>query len=210
MDGLEQIQLSKRQIKNEETKRKLLNAMEQIMKKYSYNTVTIRNICKVSGVAYGSFYNLFESKEEFLRYYLTSDFVQYMEDYYKRHTEFKKMNGLEKSIDIFVCCAKYNIEKGIRFISSFYSPENYTLFPDINEPDKEYSFTPLVRLGREYLNKAKTEGQLKADADVEKTVNTFCYLFNGITFNWCVSQGKLDMIGMTEKVLKEYIQVINV
>ena len=59
--------------------------METIMEEDDYNTVTIRNICQVSGVSYGSFYNLYESKEVFLREYLTEEFTKYLRNYYSTH-----------------------------------------------------------------------------------------------------------------------------
>lgn len=201
--------LTKRQIKSAETKEKLCDAMIYIMDEYDYNTVTIRNICKVSGVSYGSFYNLFDSKEDFLRYYLTSDFTKFKENYYQEHKEFQALSNIEKSIDIFVCCARYNVSKGIKFIKGFYSPDNKSLCPLENEGQKEYSFTPLVREAIEYLEQAKKDGTLKEETDIRQLVNEYCFLFNGITFNWCISNGKYDMVGLTRQYLTEYVQSQN-
>lgn len=209
MDNLQGIGKTKRQKKNEETRQKLCKAMERIMNEYDYNTVTIRNICKVAEVAYGSFYNLFDSKEAFLMYYLTHDFTQYMEQYYLENQEFDKLSCLEKSVDIFVCCARYNVEKGLKFIRAFYSPDNDSLFPDMGMPEKDYSFTPLMRQGREYLKKAKENGELNTKADIEKMIHMYCYLFNGITFNWCLSKGNIDVVGLTQKMLTGCIREEN-
>lgn len=204
MNQLSELGTSRRQQKNEETRRKLYGAMEQIMNEYDYNTVTIRNICKVAGVAYGSFYNLFENKETFLMYYLSYDFLEYQKKYYEKRPEFEHMNNIEKSIDIFVCCANYNVEKGIKFIRGFYLPNNGSLFPNADAPDKDYAFTPLVRQGSEILDKAKESGELPASVDSREMIYMYCYLFNGITFNWCLSGGKIDMVAWTERVLKSY------
>lgn len=197
--------ISKRQQKTEQTKKKLCDAMGLIMEKYDYSTVTIRNICKVSGVAYGSFYNLFESKEDFLRYYLTEDFVGFKDSYYKKHKEFGKMDPIERSIDIFVCCAKYNVNKGIRFISGFYSPMNMSLCPLENQYGKEYSFTPLASEATKYLLIAKENGTLIDNADVTKIVNEYCFLFNGITFNWCISAGQYDMVNLVREYFHDFV-----
>ena len=59
-------------------------------------------------------YNLFENKEKFLTYYLTHDFISYKENYYKNNKEFDSLNYIDKSIDIFVTCAKYNQMKGLK------------------------------------------------------------------------------------------------
>ncbi|WP_373163938.1 TetR/AcrR family transcriptional regulator [Agathobaculum sp. Marseille-P7918] len=204
--NMKELNISKRDFNNQQNREKLLNAMHQIIEKYDYNTVTIRNLCTVSGVSYGSFYNLFKTKENFLCFYLTHDFIKYMDEYYVTHSEeFQAMNPIEKSIDIFCCCAKYNIDKGLKFVSAFYSPNNYSLFPDPGSPEQEYSFTPLLRLGREYLTKAKAQNLLKSDADIERMIHMYAYIFNGVTFNWCISQAKFDIVGEVRKCLTTFL-----
>lgn len=54
------------EIKSEETKKKLLDATEQMLSQYDFKHLTVRNICAESGVAYGSFYHHFSSKENLL------------------------------------------------------------------------------------------------------------------------------------------------
>ena len=200
---MKEIKSSKRDINNQQNRDKLFHAMNQIIEKYDYNTVTIRNLCTVSGVSYGSFYNLFKTKENFLCYYLSHDFVLYMDQYYSaRSAEFNALNPMEKSIDIFECCAQYNIEKGLKFVSAFYSSRNFSLFADPDCPEQEYSFTPLLNLAREYLTQAKEQQILKQDADVEYLIHVYTYIFNGITFNWCISQGKVNIVQEVHRCLK--------
>lgn len=191
--------------KNEMNKKKIYDAAEEILTLYDYDTVTIRNICKVSGVSYGSFYNLFDSKEEFLRFYLTNDFTNYMNAYLVQHENFSSLDPLQKSIEIFVCCAHYNLKKGIAFIRSFYSTKNYSLYPLSNHA--EYSFTPLLKMGKQYLLEAQEQGQLKTEIDIEQMIRMYCYIFNGITFNWCLSQGEMDIVSVTKQILQAYTQM---
>lgn len=200
------IQPSAREEKTRQNRQKLYDAVEQIMSLYDYNTVTIRNICKVSGVSYGSFYHLFDSKEAFLRFYLTHDFTIFMEQYLKEHPSFAQMEPLEKCVEIFVCCASYNMKKGLNFISSFYSTKNTSLFPEQDQMEQEYSFTPLVTLGKQYLRQAQELGQLPETCDMNKMICEFCYLFNGITFNWCLSQGKLELESLVREMMGQRIQ----
>lgn len=203
---MEELKVSKRDLNNQQNREKLFHAMHEIIEKYDYNTVTIRNLCSVSGVSYGSFYNLFKTKENFLRYYLSQDFVAFMEQYYAAHEEaFQAMNAAEKSIDIFECCARYNVEKGLKFVSAFYSSRNYSLFPDPDCPEQEYSFTPLLNLAREYLTQAKQQQLLRPEADVEKLIYTYVYIFNGVTFNWCISQGKVNMVNEVYRCLTAFL-----
>lgn len=195
-----EIQLSKRELKRQETLNKLLKAMDDIIDKYDYDTLTIRNICSVSGVSYGSFYNLFENKEKFLTYYLTHDFMSYKEDYYKNNKDFDSMNNIEKSVDIFVTCAKYNKMKGLKFVSGFYSPNNYDLSP-VNMNDHYFCFTPLVEEAKEYL------GSTLVNASIDQIITEFCFIFNGITFNWCISKGEIDIVSEIRQRLTNYINL---
>lgn len=198
-----EIKLSKREQKRQETLNKLLNAMNEIIEKYDYDTLTIRNICSVSGVSYGSFYNLFENKEKFLTYYLTHDFISYKENFYKNNKEFNSLNYIDKSIDIFVTCAKYNQMKGLKFVSGFYSPNNYDLSP-MNINDHYFCFTPLVEEAKEYLNKTN---QLKDTISIDEIIQEYCYIFNGVTFNWCISKGKIDIVQETKTRLTNTINL---
>ncbi|WP_295290564.1 TetR/AcrR family transcriptional regulator [uncultured Catenibacterium sp.] len=198
-----EIKLSKREQKRQETLNKLLDAMNEIIEKYDYDTLTIRNICSVSGVSYGSFYNLFETKEKFLTYYLTHDFISYKEAYYQENN-LNAFNFIEQSIDIFVTCAKYNKSKGLKFISGFYSPNNYDLSP-LNMNDHYFCFTPLVEEARHYLTQAKEQHLLKEDAPVEEIIKEYCYIFNGSTFNWCISKAQMDIVQDIKTRLTNYI-----
>lgn len=198
-----EIKLSKREQKRQETLNKLLQAMNDIIEKYDYDTLTIRNICSVSGVSYGSFYNLFENKERFLTYYLTHDFIVYKEEYYK-NMDLNLLNPIEQSIDIFVTCAKYNKSKGLKFISGFYSPNNHDLSP-LNINDHYFCFTPLVEEARSYLNKAKELHLLKDDISIEQIIQEYCYIFNGSTFNWCVSKAQTNIVQDVQERLTNYI-----
>lgn len=198
-----EIKLSKREQKRQETLNKLLDAMNEIIEKYDYDTLTIRNICSVSGVSYGSFYNLFDTKEKFLTYYLTHDFISYKEAYYQENN-LNAFNFIEQSIDIFVTCAKYNKSKGLKFISGFYSPNNYDLSP-LNMNDHYFCFTPLVEEARHYLTQAKEQHLLKEDAPVEEIIKEYCYIFNGSTFNWCISKAQMDIVQDIKTRLTNYI-----
>lgn len=195
---------NKREAKRKDNIKKLTDAMDIIMEKYDYNTVTIRNICTVSKVSYGSFYNLFKTKEAFLTYYLTNDFVNYEKSYYENHKEFSQLSLIDKSIDIFKSCAYYNVERGLDFISAFYSPKNYSLSP-IQENNEFFCFTPLVKEATQYLCLAKKEGKIKENADIDDIVKNYCFIFNGLTFNWCISQGKMNHIEEIDKQLHIYI-----
>ena len=54
------------EIKSEETKNKILSAVDKMLSAYDFKYLTVRNICEEAQVAYGSFYHHFENKEKLL------------------------------------------------------------------------------------------------------------------------------------------------
>lgn len=56
--------------KSQETRNKLLKTAGDLLRNYQFSVATVRNICKVSGVSYGSFYHFFGSKDNLLYQYV--------------------------------------------------------------------------------------------------------------------------------------------
>lgn len=57
------------EIKSDETKQKILDATEKLLVQYDFKYLTVRNICEISQVAYGSFYHHFKCKQNLLYVY---------------------------------------------------------------------------------------------------------------------------------------------
>lgn len=68
------------EIKSEETKQKILTATENMLSRYDFKYLTVRNICEEAGVAYGSFYHHFNSKENLLHSYALRLFQENLRD----------------------------------------------------------------------------------------------------------------------------------
>lgn len=61
--------ISARDKKTRETKAKIYEATKQILKKYGFKYVTVRNVCEEANVTQGAFYYHFENKESLLSEY---------------------------------------------------------------------------------------------------------------------------------------------
>ncbi len=55
-----------RELKSLETQRKILDASEEMLARYDFKYLTVRNICQTAGTASGSFYHHFGTKENVL------------------------------------------------------------------------------------------------------------------------------------------------
>ena len=63
-------ELSKQQLKSQETKAKIFRAARHILQKKGYEQLSIKNICEEAGVSNGSFYHHFKTKDDLLSYYI--------------------------------------------------------------------------------------------------------------------------------------------
>ena len=67
-----------RKEKAAETKRKIFETAVRLIKEIGYNNVTISEICKAAGVAKGSFYVHYNSKEDIVRASYYTDMSEYI------------------------------------------------------------------------------------------------------------------------------------
>lgn len=58
-----------REKKTLETKKKIVDAVGRLIKQYDFRYITVKNVCEEAGVAYGSFYYHFGSKEHVIYEY---------------------------------------------------------------------------------------------------------------------------------------------
>ena len=72
-----------RKEKAAETKRKIFETAIYLMKEKGYDNITISEISKASGVAKGSFYVHYKSKEDIVRESYYTDMDQYIQQHYK-------------------------------------------------------------------------------------------------------------------------------
>lgn len=176
------------------------------MKKYDYDSLTVRNICEFAGVSTGTFYHHFSSKENLLTYYLTEDYKVFEKSYYESR-DLNPRNQCDKVIDIYVCCAEYSELKGSAFISGFYSTKNKSLLPPEENKNvrSQSAFTPIFDKTMEYFACGQQEGMIVEQLSPYVLSYDVCMLFNGIVFEWCISEAALNLKQYIRKMLGAYL-----
>lgn len=201
--------LSRQQVKSNETRQKLLKAVDKLMKQYTYDSLTVRNICDMASVSIGSFYHHFQTKENLLSIYLAEDYLEFSKEYFTKEKNLEEYDLTQKIIEIFKSVAVHCFEKGYEFVSSFQSVKNKGLLPS---PKENYMntavFSPFFHQSVEILNKAKQENLLSEDVDVTKIAYDLCVLCHGFLYNWCVSEGELDFEGLIDRVFRAYLSTL--
>src|SRR5574344_2773319 len=104
--------LTLREQKNIHNHEALSKALAYYMKKNNIADISIRNICMRAQLSTSSFYNMYESLQQFMTEYLIADYENYNAQYIMGHTEFAKKTNIEKIIDMYMRYVKYCDEKG--------------------------------------------------------------------------------------------------
>ena len=198
--------LNRQQVKSNATREKLLKAVDKLIKQYTYDSITVRNICDMANVSIGSFYHHFQTKENLLSIYLAEDYLEFSNEYFTQKKNLDEYDLIGKIIEIFKSCAIHCYERGYEFVSSFQSVKNKGLLPS---PKDDYAntsvFSPFFQQSVEILNQGKQENLLIEDVDTIKVAYDLCILCHGFLYNWCVSEGELDFEGLIDRIFISYL-----
>lgn len=191
---------SPQQIKTQTTKNKILKATLKLMKKYGYEALSIKNICREAGVSNGSFYHHFKTKDEMLSYYLQNIMGSDLDALQNIHIN---KTVKEVIIDFYVNYANYCKKIGIDFMSNYYSTKNKAL----NTYTRHSGAYPITHL-TSYLENEQKEGTIKQNIKIQDIAADIRIIVTGNVFEWCVTDGQADFESNIKRSLSNYLDGI--
>lgn len=191
-------ELSKQQIKSQETKAKIFSAAKHILQKKGYEELSIKNICEEAGVSNGSFYHHFKTKDDLLSYYI--------EEQPAIDPGFLKLPGsAEEAISaivfVYLNYVHYCQELGVEFMANYYTPKNQSLNPLIRT-ERPY---PIVTV-HDYMEKCIGAGILSPHLKLQDITADIRMIVIGNVFEWCLKSGDADFEGNMKRSLETYLQ----
>jgi len=186
------------------TKNKVFETAIELIKERGYDDVTISQICEKAGVAKGTFYVHYKSKEDIIKesyYYDMSQFVL---------KQYKDLISQDKNINI-----KKKIEKFLISEFMFASYVGYAmtcrayvtnLTECISGNSKHFERRDFTK----HLKKLILEGINKKVFETNQTAEEiFLYLesfVRGIMASWCFSNAEFDIVKKGEKYIHEILK----
>ena len=190
-------ELTKQQLKSQETKRKIFRAAKHILQKKGYEQLSIKNICEEAGVSNGSFYHHFKTKDDLLSYYIEEqpsinpDLLE---------TPANPEEAKQAIIYVYLNYVHYCQNLGIEFMANYYTPKNQSLNPLIWS-DRPY---PIVTVS-EYLRKAIHAGVVSPSVELDDITTDIRMIVIGNVFEWCLKNGETDFEGNMKRSLERYL-----
>lgn len=185
-------EMSSRKIKAEETRRKIYLSAEQLFNENGFEAVSIDDIVKKAGVAKGSFYVHYESKETLIAA-LIGDFVGRVDGEYQSYLDSLPLDMPLPEVFLAV------IEKIADVLTEGIGRENMRLVYRIQlgngiKTDAMISYNRgLYQVLHDILLRGVEQGVFRVSIPVEEMVKQSVVAFRGLTFEWCIRYPDFDL-----------------
>lgn len=181
------------------SREKLLDAAISLINESGMSSLTIRNICDKAGISTGSFYNLFEGKDDLVSYYLRDVFIAYKQ---KAEEETSGRTALEKIILIYRFYIDCILETGLEFVTGLYSAMTNPVF---NFLERDADEEVVLDRCRQYLEEGIEAGEVKADINMNEALMRIAIIITGNIYYWCVFDGRVDLAYQADSMLQNYL-----
>ncbi len=192
-------EITKRKKQALETREKIYNISIQLIKEFGYDNVKITTICDKAEVSIGSFYHHFKNKAGIIvELYSICDI--YFSEIILPALLKSSNSYYNKIIDYTVSQMQYALDIGNDCSTQLYKAQ----ITDGNE-----FFLSMERglpNGLCYLIQcAQTNSELEGNIAAIDLAKEILIISRGILYNWCVSEGKSDIIYESKRMVSNYL-----
>ena len=164
------------------TKIKIIKAAEELFLTNNFEDISIRKICVLAGVSYGSFYHQIKSKENLLIMIRENAVIEGEEVFLK---EIENKSPVEKIIFISNLYTDYIMRYG-------YKVSGYFMILAVKNP--LFASPPgALRFLPELINEAIAIKEFDSKYDADYIYRAMLSVLRGSVFEWCSSEGKSDL-----------------
>lgn len=189
---VKKVKISKRAEKAKETKEKIYKSAKQLFSKYAFDDITINSIVELAGVAKGSFYVHFDSKDALIASFI-SDYVKKVDADYKTYLESFPADTLASDILILMVekIADVIMESiGYDSMKTLYKVQ---LTRDINTEAVMGYNRELYKIFAYVITKGIEQGEFHSELSVDSLTKHFVMAYRGLTYEWCIRYPDFDL-----------------
>ncbi len=179
-----------------QTRERIFRAAKAIAAQDGIAGLTTKRLCERANVSNGTFFYHFKTKSELLSFFLQEGFDRYYEE---------RKAGIEATPDVparviagFEVYVDYCLQTGVDFMRAYYVGSNAALD---GRPEA---------LGREFLNRQMEDAAKALAHELGEELGGIvargcCTVVKGCVFEWCVSNGELDLAVHVREMLEAYL-----
>lgn len=186
--------LTKRKVQAGETREKIYNTAFRLITERGFDNITVDEICSESGVAKGSFYHYFKSKDD-----IVIETYKIIDQKYSDEIEQlpASMNSFDKILATVGFQAKYADMKGVDFVRQIYKSqlESGTDFFISEE-------RPYFKILKKIIDDGIKKNEIKDTYSSVEITRWILSFSRGITYDWCLHNGNYKIEEVMERVFK--------
>lgn len=167
------------------TRRKIIDAVKELLSEKSADSINIEDIAEKAGIAKGSFYTYFKRKEDVIS-------VIALESYEViRETVFASEQNAVENISIYLLESAKIIEKNtLEIAQNWMKSVAAPLASETGGMDKyNYDRKNILAI----LQKAVAKKELKAGTPAESITQTIMNIYYGAVAVWCITKGEAGL-----------------
>ncbi len=192
-----------------QTKNKIYNSAEYLFSKYGYEAVNIEDIVKHAGVAKGSFYVHFESKDALIGV-LISDYVRKIDTDYKAYL--KTLPSDMPASDVLISI----IEKIADVISNEIGYENMRILYKV-QLEKDVNTRAAMNYNRELymvfndiISSGIEKKVFRHELSADETARQLMMTYRGLVYEWNVRYPEFDLKAQASKLFNLLLAGISI
>lgn len=165
-------------------KEKIRAAALFLINEKGYSETTLVDICKTAGIANGTFYHYFKSKQDILLDYVKQESAD-LTDHYAAVNKDSYSQALQSVLDFQ---AEYFVRKGTEFVSNFYAI--MLLSKDSFFRYEEFSLSGIIY---DCFENGQASGEFTSSYPVAFMQELTLGMLYSMSAIWCTTQGFLDL-----------------
>ncbi len=188
--------ITKRTIQANLTRERIYATAFRLITERGFENVTVDEICQESGVAKGSFYHHFKSKDDIvIETYKIVD-KEYSEEVSRLPSD---LGAVDKIIATVGFHATYAKNKGVAFVRQIYKSQLESGTDFFISEDR-----PFFIILRQIIETGIERGEIRNDLPAVELARWIMSFSRGITYDWCLHDGNYDI----EAVMRRAFLVI--
>ena len=176
-----------------QTKRKLIAAALELIKRNGFNAINVEDITREAGVAKGTFYTYFKRKEDIVLEISRAPFAEIAAEL-EAMRSLPLIEKLTHYVRRFMQCVQFcGIHICRQWTRDVLDPNEV---PENKDAQKwQYDVDMLQNI----LKNAVQNGELKKNTPIDLFTHILICQMYGMMTSWCMSDGKFDPLDWTEK-----------
>jgi AcrR family transcriptional regulator len=193
--------VTKRDQQRIETRQRIYDTAMNLFNRKGYMRVSVNDICEKAGVSKGTFYYYFKSKdqvllEEFLK--IDKFFVTLIEKLEKKHK-----SPVKRLVALTLASFEYIDTLSVKTFKIIWHSQ---IDPMLKRPGMTDPARPLYAIIDGLIREGQEQGELRSDVSTETLKQLYIRCYRGILYEWCLQNGKFDLIQACKDFTKLVIE----